>query len=115
LESDDVLLNFFKEHTVSKRNQEIVLNYIADLRDIGKGLSEFTIANNTRIMMFVLKNLFTDLDKLTKDDIRKYNAALETYRRKDGKFLSKEKKIGDKSESLNTKCIYSLPMDTLVD
>jgi hypothetical protein len=66
LVSHDALLIFFKKHEVSERNQEIVSNYIADFRDIGKGLVEFTIANNTRVMMFILKNLRTDLYKLTK-------------------------------------------------
>jgi hypothetical protein len=66
LVSYDALLIFFKKHEVLERNQEIVSNYIADFRDIGKGLVEFTIANNKRVMMFILKNLRTDLYKLTK-------------------------------------------------
>jgi Site-specific recombinase XerD len=89
LASNDTLLNFFKEYGISERNQKITLDYIDDFRDTGKGLSKFTIANNTRIMMFILKNLCTDLDKLTKADVKQFKRAVDNYQRKDGKSASK--------------------------
>jgi hypothetical protein len=42
------------------------------LRDVGKGLSEFTVGNNIKIMMFMPKNIDINLDKLTQADIKKY-------------------------------------------
>ena len=76
---NDTLLNFFKMNDTSQKNQEVALDYIADLADVGKGLSEYTINNNVRIIIFILKCIETDLDKLTKEDIKRYKRFVETY------------------------------------
>lgn len=51
------------------QNQQIVKKYLRRFQDSNLDLSPVTLNNNTKIMMFVLKNIKTDLDKLTKSDI----------------------------------------------
>lgn len=68
---------------MSERNQKIVSDYIDSFRDVGKGLSQITVKNNIHIMIFVLKNVSADLDKLTRADVKQYKRAVddEFYRR----------------------------------
>ncbi len=86
--SGEELSKILRECNVSETNQKIVLEYLDTFRDVGRGLSEATVQNNTAIMVHVAKNIETDLDKLTKADVKAYKRAIQNWMRKDGKPIS---------------------------
>lgn len=83
--SVDELLRILKECNVSETNQKIVVEYLDTFKDVGRDLSAATIQNNTSIMVHVAKNIKTDLDKLTKADVKAYKRVIKYWMRKDGK------------------------------
>jgi len=77
---------FFKKENISPVNQNIILDYLTTIKLDGR--SEATIKNNTVIMMFIATRVRSDLDKMTRADIKQLRLAIETWTRKDGKAVS---------------------------
>jgi integrase/recombinase XerD len=77
---------FFKKEKISPTNQNIILDYLTSIKLDGR--SEATIKNNTAIMMFIATRVRSDLDKITRADVKQLRLAIETWARKDGKPAS---------------------------
>jgi integrase len=80
----DRLLKLFNEHDVSENNQEVVIEYLQDIQRVGK--SNSTLVNNMDFMKWLVQNTKTDLDKLTRRDIKDIQDKINNLKRKkDGK------------------------------
>ncbi len=80
---------FFEDDNISKHNQTIILRYLDSFEGPGNKRSAATIRNNTNMMMYSLKHIKTDPDKLTEDDIDDYKRATGSWTRKDGTPIAK--------------------------
>jgi hypothetical protein len=61
---------------VSEGNKKIAHRYIESVKNDARVASQKTIDYNAKIMSFLLKNIKTDLDKLTIDDIDDIQSAI---------------------------------------
>jgi len=64
------LNNFFDANDISSTNRDITIRYLRSMRR--SKIKDSTIRNNTDTFKVVLKNIRTDLDKLTRDDVIEY-------------------------------------------
>lgn len=68
-------LNVFMENEkISEASKNVVIEYFEDMKL--KNLKPNTIELNVNVMMFILKNIKNDLDKLTEEDSRSFQIAL---------------------------------------
>jgi integrase/recombinase XerD len=78
---------FMKEceyKNVSDVNKKLAQRYIEAIKSDERVTSQCTINYNAKIMSFVLKNINTDLNKLTINDIDDLQSAIANWKRKDG-------------------------------
>lgn len=73
---------------VSEGNRRLAQRYIEAVKNDARVTSQHTIDYNARIMGFLLKNIKTDLDKLTIDDIDDINSAIKNMTRQDRKNMT---------------------------
>ena len=69
---------------VSDVNKKLAQRYIEAIKSDERVTSQCTINYNAKIMSFVLKNINTDLNKLTINDIDDLQSAIANWKRKDG-------------------------------
>jgi integrase len=79
---------FMKEkeyEELSEVNKKIAHKYIESIENSATPKSQTTIDYNAKIMRFTLRNIKTDLDKLTVDDIDDFKKAVNKWKCKNGK------------------------------
>lgn len=84
------LLKFFDDNEISPYNQDIVIDYLRSIERIGRASA--TIGNNENFMRFLVTNVKTDLDKLTKRDVNNIEDAINDWVKKNGEPASASSK-----------------------
>jgi len=82
----DEFNSFFEVNNISQINRDITIRYLKSLRR--DRVTDRTIRNNANQFKFILTNIKTDLDKLTRDDVTNYCDILSDYLSKDNEPLA---------------------------
>ena len=71
-------------NAVSDNNKKIAQRYIEAVKNDETVTSQKTVNYNAKIRRFILKNIKTDLNKLTIDDIDDLQSSIGNWKKKEG-------------------------------